>query len=321
MKRISLLLLLFIAHFSFLTSHLSATPIDGMLERIDKGASKRFIIQRVESNKDFFELDQKGNKPVIRGNSWVNIATGLNWYLKHYAGIHLTWNQMKVKLPNELPAVPQVERHETDLHLRYDFNYCTFSYTMAFWDWERWQTEIDWMALHGINMPLAAVGHECVWRNILLRMGFNEERIARFIPGPAFMAWWEMNNLEGWGGPLPSTWYDQQEKLQKQILRRMREYEMHPVLPGYCGMAPSFAVDGEKQLWNGFTRPAILMPTDRRFDMFAMLFYEETQRLYGDAEYYSMDPFHEGRLPEGVDIGGEPIRGPKCWQHYPRVKS
>lgn len=303
MKRFSLLLLLFIAHFSFLTSHLSATPIDGILERIDKGASKRFIIQRVESNKDFFELDQKGNKPVIRGNSWVNIATGLNWYLKHYAGIHLTWNQMKVKLPNELPAVPQVERHETDLHLRYDFNYCTFSYTMAFWDWERWQTEIDWMALHGINMPLAAVGHECVWRNILLRMGFNEERIARFIPGPAFMAWWEMNNLEGWGGPLPSTWYDQQEKLQKQILRRMREYEMHPVLPGYCGMAPSFAVDGEKQQWNGFTRPAILMPTDRRFDMFAMLFYEETQRLYGDAEYYSMDPFHEGRLPEGVDIG------------------
>ena len=98
MKRITLLLLVFLAHFSFLTSYLSATPIDGMLERIDKGASKRFIIQRVESNKDFFELDQKGNKPVIRGNSWDNIATGLNWYLKHYAGIHLTWNQMKVKL-------------------------------------------------------------------------------------------------------------------------------------------------------------------------------------------------------------------------------
>ena len=115
-----------------------ATPIDGLLERIDKGASKKFVIQLTEETyPDYFELDQKGTKPVVRGNSWVNIAVGINWYLKHYAGIHLSWNQMKAVLPAVLPAVPQAERHETKLHLRYDFNYCTFSYTMAFWDWER----------------------------------------------------------------------------------------------------------------------------------------------------------------------------------------
>lgn len=32
------------------------------------------------------------------------------------------------------------------------------SYSMAFWDWERWEQEIDWMALQGINMPLAFTG-------------------------------------------------------------------------------------------------------------------------------------------------------------------
>ncbi len=74
---------------------------------------------------------------------------------------------------------------------------------MAFWDWNRWQKEIDWMALHGINMPLAAVGTECVWRNMLLKLGYSEEEVGKFIAGPAFLAWWEMNNLEGWGGPLP----------------------------------------------------------------------------------------------------------------------
>lgn len=32
------------------------------------------------------------------------------------------------------------------------------SYSMAYWDWDRWEAEIDWMALQGINLPLAFTG-------------------------------------------------------------------------------------------------------------------------------------------------------------------
>ena len=56
----------------------------------------------------------------------------MNWYLKYYAGIHLSWNGMTAKLPAVLPPVTKKERHETDLPYRYDLNYCTFSYSMAF---------------------------------------------------------------------------------------------------------------------------------------------------------------------------------------------
>lgn len=28
-----------------------------------------------------------------------------------------------------------------------------------------------------------------------------------------------MNNLEGWGGPNPESWYIRQEKLQKKIVK------------------------------------------------------------------------------------------------------
>ena len=182
----------------------------------------------------FFELSQSGSKVCVKGDSWVSIATGVNWYLKHYCGIHITWNNPAAKLPATLPRVEKPERHETSLTLRYDFNYCTFSYTMAFWDWERWQQEIDWMALHGVNLPLAVVGEECVWRNMLLKMGYSKQEVNDFIAGPAFLAWWEMNNLEGWGGPLPDAWYRQQEVLQKKILKRMKEWGMEPVL-FYCG--------------------------------------------------------------------------------------
>ena len=295
--------------FSLLPFTLFANPIKDLLERIDPGASKKFVIQlQKNADKDFFELDQKGDKVVVRGNTYVNIATGLNWYLKYYAGIQLTWNDMQADLPEALPKVPHPERHETNLGLRYDFNYCTYSYTMAFWDWARWEKEIDWMALHGINLPLAAVGQECVWRNMLLQLGYTKDEINRFIAGPAFLAWWAMNNLEGWGGPNPDSWYEQQEALQKKILKRMREYGIKPVLPGYSGMVPHDANKKlglnvtEPALWNGFTRPAFLMPTDSRFAEIAALYYKELEKLFGKADYYSMDPFHELENAEDVDF-------------------
>lgn len=288
---------------------LVANPIKGLLERIAPGASQKFIIQlQKNADTDFFELDQKGNKIVVRGNTYVNIASGLNWYLKYYAGIHLSWNNMTAELPASLPPVTKPERHETNLSLRYDFNYCTYSYTMAFWDWARWEKEIDWMALHGINLPLAAVGQECVWRNMLARLGYTKEETNRFIAGPAFLAWWAMNNLEGWGGPNPDSWYTQQEALQKKILKRMREYGIEPVLPGYSGMVPHDAHQKlglnvtEPELWNGFTRPAFLMPTDERFAEIAALYYEEQEKLFGKANYYSMDPFHELENAGEVDF-------------------
>lgn len=287
---------------------LYASPITGLLERIDKGASRKFVIERLKGEKDFFELDQKGNKVVVRGNNYVSIATGINWYLKYYAGINLSWNGMQADLPEVLPPVLKKERHETDLKLRYDFNYCTFSYSMAFWDWKRWEQEIDWMALHGINLPLAMVGTDVVWKNVLEELGYTREEINAFIAGPGFQAWWLMNNLEGWGGPNPDSWYERQEELQKRILKRMREYGIEPVLPGYSGMVPHNVKDrlglnvADPGRWNGYPRPAFLQPTDPQFERIAALYYREMTRLYGKASYYSMDPFHEGGNTSGVDL-------------------
>lgn len=308
MKRIILILIIAMAQIAAL-----ANPVTDLIERIQPGASKKFKTELVKSYNDFFEIDKDGNRVVIRGNSWVNVATGLNWYLKHYAGVHLSWNNLPGKadavLPEILPLPEKPERRKTDLPKRYDFNYCTFSYSMPFWDWDRWEKEIDWMAMHGVNIPLAIVGMESVWRNMLLKLGYSEQEVGEFIAGPAFIAWWAMNNLEGWGGPLPSSWYDRQEKLQKKILARMKEYGMQPVLPGYCGMMPH---DAKEKLglevtpggkWNGYVRPSNLSATDPRFDEIADLYYKELTKLYGKADFYSLDPFHESKDDAAVDYG------------------
>lgn len=303
MKKLLLLFALFLA-----TGNLFSSPITGLLERIDKGASKKFIIERQKSETDFFELDQRGDKVVIRGNNYVSIATGVNWYLKYHAGIHLSWNGMTAKLPPVLPPVTKKERHDTNLPYRYDLNYCTFSYSMAFWDWSRWEKEIDWMALHGINLPLSVTGAETVWYNVLQKLGYNKKEINEFICGAGFFAWWLMNNLEGWGGPNPDSWYKQQTMLQKKIINRMREYGIKPVLPGYCGMVPHNAKEklglnvSDPGLWCSYPRPAFLQPEDPRFEEISSLYYSELEKLYGKADFFAADPFHEGGSTQGVDL-------------------
>jgi len=83
------------------------------------------------------------------------------------------------------------------------------------------------------------------------------------------MAWFGMNNLEGWGGPNPDWWYDRQKELGQKINERMRSLGMDPVLPGFAGMVPSNFTEktGNAALaqgnWCGFKRPYILEPHHR----------------------------------------------------------
>ena len=287
---------------------LASSPIGPLLERIDKGASMKMVTEMVPSDNDFFEISAKDGKPLIRGNNYVSIASGINWYLKYTAHVHLTWNSMQASLPDRLPLPKTTERHQTDIKYRYYLNYCTHSYSMAFWDWDRWQQELDWMALHGVNLCLDIVGTDVVWRNVLMKLGYTSDEANSFIAGPAFQAWWLMNNLEGWGGPNSDNWYRQREQLQKKILWRMRELGIQVCLPGYSGMVPHDARQrlgldvSDPGLWCDYKRPAFLLPTDKRFSEIASLYYKEQQRLYGKCDFYSMDPFHEGGNAQGVDL-------------------
>jgi hypothetical protein len=55
--------------------------------------------------------------------------------------------------------------HAND-RFRYHENVCTPGYTYAFWKWEQWEEHIDWMALNGINIPLAFTAQESVWSTV-----------------------------------------------------------------------------------------------------------------------------------------------------------
>ena len=124
-----------------------------------------------------FVIGAKNGKVCIKGSTMSALTTGLGWYLHHYAHINLTWNNLTTDLTNvDLPVPTGEETRTSDAMYRYYLNTCAFGYSMTSWTWKRWQQEIDWMALHGINMPLQLVGMEEVWRSFLTMEDGNGNR-------------------------------------------------------------------------------------------------------------------------------------------------
>ena len=72
---------------------------------------------------------------------------------------------------------------------RYYQNVCTVSYSMSWWNWTRWEREIDWMALNGINLPLAFTAQESIWQKVYLALNLTQADLDEHFVGPAFFAW------------------------------------------------------------------------------------------------------------------------------------
>jgi alpha-N-acetylglucosaminidase len=276
------------------------------IERVIPGKSNWFIIEAIpqQNGKDVFELDSKDGKVVLRGNNGLSIASALNYYLKNYCYCDISWNGTNLKLPASLPMVKGLIHKTTPYQYRYYLNYCTYNYSMAWWDWDRWQKEIDWMALNGINLPLAITGEEAVWQNVYKSMGFTDKQLDEFFSGPAYFAWFWMGNIDAWGGPLPQHWMDSHKELQKKILERERSFGMKPVLSSFTGHVPPSFKDKfpgakvKKTNWDaGFPDVYILDPDDPMFETIGEKYIEAQTKEFGTDHLYSADTFNENIPP------------------------
>jgi len=257
-----------------------------------------------EEGNDVFEIESRNNKILIRGNNGVAIASGFYYYLNNYCHAQITWNGINMKLPAILPAVPAKIHKKANFNYRYYLNYCTFNYSMSWWDWSRWEKEIDWMALHGINMPLAITGEEYTWYLVYKEMGFTDEELQSFFCGPSYFSWFWMGNLDAWGGPLPLSWMQSHLELQKKIIARERALGMKPVLPAFTGHVPSAfknkfpSAKLKTTNWtNGFSDTYVLDANDSLFAVIGKKFLQKQTALLGTDHLYSADTFNENEPP------------------------
>ena len=280
-----------------------------LARRVMGDKASAVVFEQVGSLTDSYELVQQGSKVLIRGNNANSMAVGLNRYLQAYCLANVSWYDFNpVELPEVLPAVPEPVQASAEVPVRFFLNYCTFGYTLPWWKWEQWERFIDWMALNGVNMPLAITGQEAVWQKVWRKYGLTDEQIRAFFTGPAHLPWQRMCNIDRWQGPLPQGWIDGQAELQKRILRRERELGMTPVLPGFSGHIPADLADVvPDQLdttrvgsWCHFDeryRCTFLNPSDPLYARIQQDFLEEQTRMYGTDHIYGVDSFNEVEPP------------------------
>ncbi len=279
-----------------------------LFDRILGDKSSRFVLIEKNSpgdNHDYFEIvSLKNGKISITANNANSMAVALNHYLRYYCKTSVSWYSFdRVQLPKNLPDVKEKVVVNSICKNRFFLNYCTFGYTMPWWKWNDWERFIDWMALNGINMPLAITGQESVWYKVWQKLGLSDLQIRSYFTGPAHLPWHRMLNIDYWQGPLPKSWLDNQEELQKQIVKRERELNMTPVLPAFSGHVPyelktlfPDARISKLSQWGGFDstyRSSFLDPMDPLFKVIQKDFLDEQTKLYGTDHIYGIDPFNE----------------------------
>lgn len=256
-----------------------------------------------EEGKDVFELTESEKGLSIKGSSGVALCRGFYHSLKNRNAGICSWSGNRIdKLA--FATKTKAERVVSPFQHHYYLNVVTYGYSMPYWDWERWEREIDWMALHGIDMPLALVGNEAISARVWRKLGLTDEEINAYFVGPAHLPWMRMGNISGIDSPLSHSWHQGQINLQHRILKRMKALGMKPVCPGFAGFVPKALqrlfpeIKLIETSWGNNSFHNWMLPPDQElFHRMGKMFIEEWEKEFGENEYYLVDSFNEMELP------------------------
>ncbi len=267
---------------------------------------------------------------VIQATSARMASFALGQYIRTIAKGHISWcgNQ----IPTTWPTTGFAETTVKPLHpYAIAYNYCTLSYTMAFWGEDAWQAEIDRLALQGYNVALVTAGLQKVWKLTLTDMGYSEDQIRKFIADDAVAAWWHMGNLQAWGNvnkpdvayPVTDAQIDLDGAYGASLVAKMRAVGIEPIIQSFIGLIPSTTTEAQLEALDGVgagnarifrngdyvdtqKNPDLLDPTSKAFAVFSAAWNKNLKAVYGFGEttpmpkYLGGDLFHESAPPAGM---------------------
>jgi len=310
MKRKTMLLLWCALACAFVGRAGDVDAFNGLVQRLLPSLQTQIVGKQLPPAKsgDYFTLTTENGKLIVGGNSANSMAVGLNYYLKYYCNTTVSWyKDDEFVAPTSLPAIDKPLKINARVPHRFFLNYCTFGYTMPWWGWEDWEHFIDWMALNGVNLPLAITGQESIWLKVWTKLGLSEQEVRHYFTGPAHLPWHRMLNIDYWQGDVPMSWLDDQEALQKRIVAREREFNMKPVLPAFAGHVPAElarvypdAKITKLGAWSGYSDQyacSYLDPMDPLFAKIQQEFLTIQNATYGTDHIYGIDLFNELEPP------------------------
>ena len=155
------------------------TGVKALAGRVSPELASKVEFRELDATGDEARISAQNGKVLIRATNPRSASLALGRYIRDIAKGHISWCASRI--PDEWP-LPQSEITVKPLHpYAIAYNYCTISYTMAFWDQTEWQKEIDRLALQGYNIALMTAGLQKVWDLTLKDMGYTEAQRKNYI--------------------------------------------------------------------------------------------------------------------------------------------
>lgn len=254
-----------------------------------------FLLEKTEG-KNTWSYEPCDGKVLIKGGTDIDMAVAYFAFLRENCSAYFDAEHALCVGSFSMPE--KAVNGEIKAKYRTCLEYTTFSCAACWWNWERWENEIDFMAMNGVNLPLTAVGTEAVWLKTLTDLGMKEDLALACISGPAFWGWQLYNCFDGYLPQASKESVDKRIELGRKIFEREKQLGMHPLMHGYSGYVSRNYIQAKLRArlnktdeWCCFPAQYQISALDTNFHRIGTLYYKNLGLLLGEGTFFLADPF------------------------------
>lgn len=265
--------------------------------------AENFTLKYIDSapdGSDCYEIYAEDGKIVLAGNSNLSIAMAYYRYLSEYCSVTVTSGDYDISYIYRSPLPQEKITYVSPQKIRARISFEMFSLAGNFWGFDRWEKEIDFMAMHGINAALQAVGFDAVTYHTLAELGMDKDFCAEFASGPAFLSRQLTGNVAGMHSINSIDYLERKLSIGRMINEREKHLGIEPIMPAAMPSVP-FSLRKKYTKMDIFKAPQwynlppifYIEPDNGFFGVFNGKFLEKQKELLGETDAYIFEPAYD----------------------------
>lgn len=273
-----------------------------LIKRNTPRIADQFLLKTIESDNgyDFYEIYSEDKKVVLAGNSPLSQAMAYYDYLGKYHGVVITSGDYDISTISSAPLPEEKISRTIKKKIRAMTSYESFSLNGNFRGFDRWEKEIDFMAMHGFNRALQPVGFDGVLFRTLTDIGMPENFCLEFSSGPAFLMNQLTGNIAGTNSVNSKEYLERKITVGKLISDRERSLGIEPIFPAAIPSVPFslrkkyIKMDIFKApMWHNFPPIFFIRPKNAFFSVFNKKFLTIQREALGETHSYIFEGVYE----------------------------
>ena len=273
-----------------------------LIKRNTPKISDNFTLKNIDSDNglDRYEIYAEDGKIVLAGNSNLSLAMAYYRYLNEYCGVIITSGDYDISTVGSSPLPDKKIAYTVKQKIRARTSYEFFALEGNYWGFDRWEKEIDFMAMHGINTAFQPVGFDGVLFSFLTEIGMDEKLCLEFSSGPAFIMRQLTGNVAGFNCVNSRDYLERKIYIGRKITEREKELSITPVFPAALPSVPFslrkkyIKMDIFKApMWYNLPPIFFIKAGNPFFEIFNLRFLKKQQELLGETKAFFFEPLYD----------------------------